>query len=145
MGMHGIAGGFIFLALVGIVVVVLAVSILVVFRGIDVFLEGPPARRRLGIASIALGIAMPLCVFCGPSVLFRLQLTTSPISDDQIGLIQEGMPPEEVQALIGLPHAVESYNSSYVKWVYCRDAIWFESYSVAFDSKSGLVSWTHHD
>ena len=137
------AGGLVILVIAGIVIAVSAVSILAFFKGIDMCLEKPAIRRRRGVATICAGVALPLIAFCGPSVLFRLQHATPPITDDQIGLVQEGMSPEDVQALIGPPHAVESYNSSYVTWVYRRDAIYFETYSVYFDNKSGVVKSTH--
>ncbi len=143
MGLNGIAGGFVFLVLAGIVLAVSAVSILALFKGIDLCREGPLFRRRLGIVSICAGVALPLFTLCGPSVLFRLQHTTPPITDDRIGLVQVGMSPDEVQALIGPPHGIECYNSSFVKWVYWRDAIHGETYSVVFDNKNGLVKWTH--
>jgi hypothetical protein len=136
------AGGFILLIIVGIVLAVSAVSMLAIFRGIDMCLEEPRVRRWLGVASICLGIALPLCAFCGPSVLFRLQHATPPIDDVPSDLIQEGMSSEEVQARIGPPHEIESYNPSYVKWVYWRDAIRFESYSVFFDKTRGAVKGT---
>jgi hypothetical protein len=145
MGQTGIAGGLVILVLAGIILAVSTVSIFVLFKGIDICHEGPRARRRLGVASICLGVALPLFTICGPSVLFRLQHATPPIADDQIGLVQDGMSPEDVQALIGPPHSVESFNSSYATWVYWRDAIFLETYSVVFDNLSGVVKWTHHD
>ena len=136
------AGGFVVLILGGIVLAVLAFSILAFFKGIDICIEEPRTRLRLGIASICVGVALPLCAFCGPSVLFRLQHATPPLHDDQLGLIREEMSSEDVQALLGPPHEVQSYNPLQVKWVYWRDAIRFESFTVFFD-KSGRVTGTN--
>jgi hypothetical protein len=133
------AGGVVILILVGIIVVVSAMSIVAFFRGIDLCLE-KPTRRWLGIVLIGAGVALPLCTFCGPSLLFRLQHATPPIAEVPTGLIQEGMSPDEVRALLGPPHVVESYHSSQVKWLYWRDAIRLEWYSVWFGTDGKVTS-----
>jgi hypothetical protein len=131
-GIGGSAGGLVLLIVAGIVLAAFTVSILAFFRGIDWCLEKPPIRRRLGVISTITGVLLLPCLFCGPRVLFRLQHATPPIADGPPGLIREGMSREEVEAILGPPHRIESDRPPDVKWTYWRDAIRLNCFSVMF-------------
>ena len=131
-GIGGVGSGCALLVLAGIGLTAFAVSVLAFFRGIDWYLEEPPTRRRLGVFSIVAGVLLLPCLFCGPSVLFRLQHATPPIANVPAGLIREGMSREEVEAILGPPHLIESYRPPDVKWTYWHDAIRLNCFSVMF-------------
>jgi len=138
------AGGCVLLVLAGVVLATLVLSLLAFFRGIDWCREKPPNRRWLGVLSISVGILLPICTCCGPSILFRLQHDTPPIADVPIGLIREGMSPGEVRAILGPPHLIETYHPPDVKWTYWRDAIRLGWY-VVFFGEDGTVKAAHGD
>jgi hypothetical protein len=127
------------LLLFGVGLGVLAASVAGIAWGVVLLRRPPPARRWSGAVLIVSGLLLPVCCCSGPSVLFRLHHETPPLGRYPSGVVQEGMSPDEVRALLGTPHQVNDRDPQRVTWVYWLDAIELDWFMVIFGPDGKVV------
>ena len=131
-------------AVVGIVVTVLVLSMSCIVKGERLLLQPPPRRRWAGSLLVVTGLLLPVACCCGPSVVFRLQHETPPVGRYPDGVIEKGMTADEVRARLGAPHDINAQHPERVYWLYWLDAIRWDWFRVYF-GPDGKVESTHRD
>lgn len=110
-------------------------------RAVILIRRGSSAARRTGIILLLVIAAVPLSCCFGPSLLFRLNYGSFPLSGNPYARVKDKMSPDEVRVALGNPHNREKRDDG-EHWYYYQDSFQIGWFCVDFDP-DGLVKGTH--
>jgi len=115
------ATGFIMLCLGAVWLVVMALTLLGMWRGVQLLRSDGRERKQRGMVYLLASVVIPPSCWLGPSQLFRLVHGTYPVGGDARDKIHVGMTREEVISVLGAPHQT-SQQEKREDWYYWCDA-----------------------
>ena len=127
------------LALIWLAVLVGAVAGAI--RGVVLIRREASESRRKGTILLLVSAAVPLSCCFGPSLVFRVNYGSYPLSGNPYPRIKERMSADEVRAALGNPHRREERGDE-EGWYYYQDAFQIGWFCVDF-GPDGRVKGTH--
>ncbi len=136
-------GGLVLLILYGISLTILGIGIASIAWRIALRRSPTTSRKLTGSLLVMASLLLPISCCSGPSILFRLNHDTPPLSGIPRDVIKVGMTQDEVRAKLGNPHEIKNHDPQQVVWFYWQDAVGFEWFVVIFGPDGRLEHTAH--